>query len=133
MVFRKAIRLFSILILLLVFVYWTITAYGKYLDQPTSTTTEYRLGDDDMGNLTLPIFTFCTAVGNQMPKCKLKHQKKLLIRGAATDAAVECMKEYDDINEFYKAISYNNPIKRKSSTKVHNRFKYTPLRIDLTS
>ena len=34
------------------FSYWSVLAWTKYQDEPIATNTEFRLGDDNLGNFT---------------------------------------------------------------------------------
>ena len=90
MAFKKAIRLFSILVLISVFIYWAIGAYIKYEQEPISTSTEYRLGDDDLGNFYLPVVTFYKYPEAQLLECKKIHRDKIFSEGI-TAASISCM------------------------------------------
>ena len=107
MVFKKAIRLFSILILISVFIYWTISAYLKYKQEPISTSTEDRLGDDNLGNFSLPVITFFVVPNKRLLKCKPIHRNKVLSEGIIS-ASVSCMQEYDNVTAFLDAVHVPN-------------------------
>ena len=108
---RKPIRLLSILVLISVFIYWTISAYTKYEEEHISTSTEYRIGDDDVGNLNLPVFTFCLDPRWRMPKCH-KHRGKMHTEGT-TSALISCMQDYSNSTEFLKKVHVLNHIQCK--------------------
>ena len=110
MTFRKAVRLLSILLLISVFIYWTVTAFEKYLSEPISTSIEYRVGDDNKNNFVLPIFTFCPGYGNRLLKCPKPIRQLMFDSSVTTDAAIECMKEYDNFTEFLDAIDVPMPV-----------------------
>ena len=112
MVLKKVIRLFSILVLISVFIYWTITAYLKYEQEPISTSTEDRLGDDDLGNFSLPVITFFIVPYLRLPKCKPVHRAKILSEGIVA-ASISCMQDYDNVTAFLEDVHVPNFMKRK--------------------
>ena len=114
MAFKKAIRLFSILVLISVFIYWAIGAYMKYELEPISTSTEYRLGDDDLGNFSLPVFTFFFIEKFRIPKCKKIHRDKMWTEGM-TAASISCMQDYDNVTAFLEDVHVQNPMRRKKN------------------
>ena len=108
MVFRRAIRLASVILLIVIFIYWTVTAYLKYLSEPVSTSLEHRLGDDDLGNFTLPVISFCLAhyspaSSPHLKQCNITHRQKISKDGM-TNAAIDCMEDYANVSEFLEAI-----------------------------
>ena len=110
MVFRRATRLVSLILLIAIFIYWTITAYLKYESEPVSTSLEHRLGDDDLGNFTLPVISFCRAHYNEsldksphLKNCNLVHRENILKDGM-TNAAIDCMQDFDKVSDFLEAI-----------------------------
>ena len=111
MVFRRALRLVSLILLIAIFIYWTITAYVKYLSEPVSTSLEHRLGDDNLGNFTLPIISFCLAhwastsldSSPHLKKCDKTYRQKISKDGM-TNAAIDCMQDYANVSEFLEAI-----------------------------
>ena len=113
MALKKAIRLFSILVLISVFIYWAIGAYMKYELEPISTSTEYRLGDDDLGNFSLPVITFFLAENFRIPKCKKIHRDKIKTEGT-TGASISCMQEYDNVTSFMESVHVPRVMKRKN-------------------
>ena len=92
------------------FIYWTVTAFEKYLSEPISTSIEYRVGDDNKNNFVLPIFTFCPGYGNRLLKCPKPIRQLMFDSSVTTDAAIECMKEYDNFTEFLDAIDVPIPV-----------------------
>ena len=112
MVLKKIVRLFSILVLISVFIYWTITAYLKYKQEPISTSTEDRLGDDDLGNFSLPVITFFIVPYLRLPKCKPIHRAKILSEGIVA-ASISCMQGYDNVTAFLEDVHIPNFMKRK--------------------
>ena len=108
----KAIRLFLILVLISVFIYWAIGAFLKYEQEPISTSTEYRLGDDDLGNFSLPIFTFFFIEKFRILKCGENHRAKIWTEGT-TAASISCMQDYDNVTAFLKDNHVPNPMKCK--------------------
>ena len=115
MAFKKAIRLFSILVLISVFIYWTISAYLKYKQEPISTSTEYRLGDDDLGNFNLPVVTFYKVPEARLPKCKKIHRDKIFSEGI-TAASISCMQDYDNVTAFLEDVHITRPMNRKTDS-----------------
>ena len=110
MIVKSAIRLAIVLLLVAIFIYWTITAYLKYQSEPVSTSLEHRLGDDDLGNFTLPVISFCRAHYNEsldksphLKNCNLIHRENILKDGM-TNAAIACMQDYDNVLDFLEAI-----------------------------
>ena len=61
----QSIKIFSAFILISLCCYWSVNAWLKYSDEPIVTHTEFRFGDDNEGNLSMPVISFC----------KLNHQK----------------------------------------------------------
>ncbi len=49
------------LILLVIFVYWSVNAIMKYISQPVATEIKFKFGDNDTGYIGLPAFTVCLA------------------------------------------------------------------------
>ena len=131
MAFKKAIRLFSILVLISVFIYWTISAYLKYKQEPISTSTEYRLGDDDLGNFNLPVVTFYKVPEARLPKCKKIHRDKIFSEGI-TAASISCMQDYDNVTAFLEDVHVPNFMKHemklftKKITSTNNYFLFLP-------
>ena len=111
MVLKKVIRLFSILVLISVFIYWTITAYLKYKQEPILTSTEERLGDDDLGNFSLPVITFFIVPYLRLPKCKTIHRAKILSEGIIA-ASISCMQDYENVTAFMEDVHVPNFMKR---------------------
>ena len=111
MVFKKAVRLFSILVLISVFIYWTITACLKYEQEPISTSTEDRLGDNDLGNFSLPVITFFTVPKFRLPKCQPIHRAKILSEGIIA-ASISCMQDYENVTAFMEDVHVPNFMKR---------------------
>ena len=109
----KVIRLFLILVLISVFIYWAIGAYVKYELEPISTSTEYRLGDDDLGNFSLPVITFFLQENFRIPKCKKIHRDKIKTEGT-TGASISCMQEYDNVTSFMKSVHVPRVMKRNN-------------------
>ena len=110
MIVKSAIRLAIVLLLVAIFIYWTITAYLKYQSEPVSTSLEHRLGDDDFGNFTLPVISFCRAHYNEsldksphLKNCNSIHRENILKNGM-TNAAIDCMQDFDNIPDFLEAI-----------------------------
>ena len=104
MVFRRAIRLASVVLLIAIFIYWTITAYLKYLSEPVSTSLEHRLGDDNLGNFTLPVISFCyrpSLSSSHLKNCNQTHRRKIYSKGMI-NAAIDCMKDYANVSDFLK-------------------------------
>ena len=54
-----SIKIFSAFILISLFCYWSINAWLKYSSEPIVTHTEFRFGDDNEGNLSMPVISFC--------------------------------------------------------------------------
>ncbi len=46
-------------LLLTIFIYWSYSALTKYFDEPVATQIEFKFGDDDKGNISFPVLTFC--------------------------------------------------------------------------
>ena len=110
MIVKSAIRLAIVLLLVAIFIYWTITAYLKYQSEPVSTSLEHRLGDDDLGNFTLPVISFCRAHYNEsldksphLKNCNQIHRENILKDGM-TNAAIDCMQDFDKVSDFLEAI-----------------------------
>ena len=122
MAFKKAIRLFSILVLISVFIYWAIGAYIKYEQEPISTSTEYRLGDDDLGNFSLPVITFFSINPIQrLPKCNKIHEDKVPTEGM-TGALISCMQDYDNVTAFLEDMVPDKFINCKCKPITSYRF-----------
>ena len=58
MYFKKGLERALIFILYLTFVYWSMEAVLKYIDEPTQTKVHYTLGDDGK-NINVPLITIC--------------------------------------------------------------------------
>ena len=121
MVFKSTIRWAFVFLLVAIFIYWTITAYIKYESEPVSTSLEHRLGDDDLGNFTLPVISFCRAHYNEsldksphLKKCNIIHRQKILTDGM-TNAAIDCMQDYDNISDFLEAIKIDYPSHKRKN------------------
>ena len=54
-----AFKVFSLLTLTTVFLYWSTTAIVKFKSLPTSSTVAYRFGDDGHGNIDFPAISVC--------------------------------------------------------------------------
>ena len=54
-----AFKVFSLLTLTAIFLYWSATAIVKYKSLPTSSTVAYRFGDDGHGNIDFPAISIC--------------------------------------------------------------------------
>ena len=83
----------------------------KYEQEPISTSTEYRLGDDDLGNFSLPVFSFCVVPGERLKKCKEIHRKKIAKEGVIA-ASISCMQDYENVTAFLDDVQIRNT-KRK--------------------
>ena len=125
MAFKKAIRLFSILVLISVFIYWAIGAYIKYEQEPISSSTEYRLGDDDLGNFSLPVISFFSFNPKQQlpPKCNKIHEDKVPTEGM-TGALISCMQDYDNVTAFLEDMVPDKFIYCKYEPIMSFRFTY---------
>ena len=53
---KKSLQWSPIFILYLIFVYWSMEAVWKYIDEPTRTKVHYTLGDDGK-NIKVPLMT----------------------------------------------------------------------------
>ena len=58
-IISQSIKIFSVCILISLFSYWSINAWVKYSSEPIVTHTEFRFGDDNEGNLSMPVLSFC--------------------------------------------------------------------------
>ena len=111
-VFRITSRLFwlfSVIILTTILIYWCVLAIIKYNDEPIATSIEFRYGDDGLGNITMPMMTFCK---------KSLYQKSIwknctYVDGPPFMTAINCIEEHGDVNKFVEAIKYKNPLKGK--------------------
>ena len=56
---QKPLKLLAILILLIVVIYWGGQATLKLYNNPIGTKLEYRVGDDNQGNIHLFALTIC--------------------------------------------------------------------------
>ena len=54
-----AFKVFSLLTLTTIFLYWSTTAIVKFKSLPTSSTVAYRFGDDGHGNIDFPAISIC--------------------------------------------------------------------------
>ena len=54
-----AFKIFSLLTLTTIFLYWSATAIVKFKSLPTSSTVAYRFGDDGHGNIDFPAISIC--------------------------------------------------------------------------
>ena len=54
-----AFKVFSLLALTVIFLYWSATAIVKFKSLPTSSTVAYRFGDDGHGNIDFPAISIC--------------------------------------------------------------------------
>ena len=54
-----AFKVFSLLTLTTIFLYWSATAIVKFKSLPTSSTVAYRFGDDGHGNIDFPTISVC--------------------------------------------------------------------------
>ena len=52
-------KVFSLLTLTTIFLYWSATAIVKFKSLPTSSTVAYRFGDDGHGNIDFPAISIC--------------------------------------------------------------------------
>ena len=84
--------------------------------EPISTSTEYRLGDDDLGNFNLPVVTFYKVPEARLPKCKKIHRDKIFSEGI-TAASISCMQDYDNVTAFLEDVHINRPMNRKTKSK----------------
>ena len=86
------------------FSYWSILAWTKYQDEPIATNTEFRLGDDNLGNFTSPVISFCRHryINEYMNKCKDKSWKALQREKGEIEALITCMQNYENVEEFLK-------------------------------
>ena len=86
------------------FSYWSVLAWTKYQDEPIATNTEFRLGDDNLGNFTSPVISFCRHryLNAYMKKCKDKSWKALQIEKGEIEALIKCMQNYENVDEFLK-------------------------------
>ena len=57
--FIMAFKVFSLLTLTIIFLYWSATAIIKFKSLPTTSTVAYRFGDDGHGNIDFPAITIC--------------------------------------------------------------------------
>ena len=55
----SALKVFSLLTLTIIFLYWSATAIVKFKSFPTSSTVAYRFGDDGHGNIDFPAISIC--------------------------------------------------------------------------
>ena len=103
---KTFMEIISIGLYLAIFCYWTVTAFQKYRSQPISTNFEYRFGDDDKGNITFPVLTFCQRV--TIPSCTEDRGQFLNY-----DQALECIKTLNNVSQFENAINVDNVVLRK--------------------
>ena len=54
-----AFKVFSLLTLTIIFLYWSATAIIKFKSLPTTSTVAYRFGDDGHGNIEFPAISIC--------------------------------------------------------------------------
>ena len=54
-----ALKVFSLLTLTIIFLYWSATATIKFKSLPTSSTVAFRFGDDGHGNIDFPAISIC--------------------------------------------------------------------------
>ena len=54
-----AFKIFSLLTLTTIFLYWSATAIVKFKSWPTSSKVSYRYGDDGHGNIDFPAISIC--------------------------------------------------------------------------
>ena len=54
-----AFKVFSLVTLTIIFLYWSATAIIKFKSLPTSSTVAYRFGDDGHGNIDFPAISIC--------------------------------------------------------------------------
>ena len=105
-----SIRIFSACILLSLFSYWSISAFQKYLDEPIATRTEFRFGDDNLGNLSMPVISFCRSPFHRYSYDKCKKAKKGPIKWSDT---IKCIQELGTISKFFESLAYSRPYEGK--------------------
>ena len=89
------IRFIALVVLLSLFFYWTISAWNKYLDEPIATQIQFRYGDDDFGNISMPVISFC-----QLPP--LKYCNKT---GFPTyKNALDCIASLGNVTKFEESL-----------------------------
>lgn len=108
-------RLTFLISYILLFSYWSILAWTKYQDEPIATNTEFRLGDDNLGNFTSPVISFCRHryINAYMKKCKAKTWKALQKEKGEIEALIKCMQKYENVNEFLKESKTQELVKCK--------------------
>ena len=99
--------LLSVIILVGLLIYWCVLAIMKYSNEPIATSVEFRYGDDGLGNITMPMMTFCK---------KSLYQKSIwknctYVDGPPFMTAINCIEEHGDVDKFVEAIKYENPLK----------------------
>jgi hypothetical protein len=87
---ETGLKLIFSLGLLVVLVYWSSTAIIKYASEPISTQTQYLFGDDNLGNISLPLVTLCPIDIFEMAK-----NHSICGAGKATflDVLTECLEQ----------------------------------------
>ena len=97
------------------FSYWSVLALTKYQDEPIATSTEFRIGDDNLGNFTSPVISFCRHrhLNEYMKNCKDKSWKALQREKGEMEAMMKCMQNYADIDEFLKEFKTLELVKCK--------------------
>ena len=103
---KTFMEIISISLYLAIFCYWTVTAFQKYCNEPISTNFEYRFGDDDKGNITFPVITFCQRV--VIPECT--KENGLFLR---YESALDCINALNNASQFEEAIKVQNLVSRK--------------------
>ena len=100
-----SIRIFSACILLTLFSYWTISAFLKYLDEPIATQTEFRFGDDNQGNLLMPVISFCKSPFHRYSNDQCKARKWFEV--------IKCIQELGTVAKFVESLVYPRPYEGK--------------------
>ena len=57
--FILTLKILSVVIFTIIFLYWSINATIKLKSQPTVSTVAYKFGDDGQGNFQFPAITIC--------------------------------------------------------------------------
>ena len=113
-----SIRIFSACILLALFSYWSISAFLKYLDEPIATQTEFRFGDDNQGNLLMPVISFCKSPFHRYSNDQCKARKWFEV--------IKCIQELGTVTKFAESLVYPRPYEGKvnsfSISKITHQF-----------
>ena len=106
-----SIRIFSACILLTLFSYWSISAFLKYLDEPIATRTEFRFGDDNLGNISMPVISFCKSPFHRYSndQCKARNWYETM----------KCIKKLGNAAKFVESITYTRPYRGKTLNKFN--------------